>query len=253
MSRFRLTLAAMAVVLAAIAASAQAQDTAIEPAAMDALKQMGQYLRSLKSFQVDAVTTREEVLEDGQKVSSTGTVTLLASMPDYIRSEVSNDRHERLYLYDGKTFTLWAKRVNYYATIPAPDKIGDLIDLLEDKYGIQLPLVDLFLWGTARADLSDIVGAMDLRPAVVEGTTCEHYLFREKDVDWQLWIQKGDYPLPRKVVITTKTDDARPQYSAVYTWNLAPSYNEAAFEFVPTPDTHRVVLEDNTEDSDSAN
>ena len=34
-------------------------------------------------------------------------------------------------------------------------------------------------------------------------------------------------------MITTKTDEARPQTSAVYTWNLAPSFNDAAFTFDP--------------------
>ena len=37
--------------------------------------------------------------------------------------------------------------------------------------------------------------------------------------------------LPRKLVITTKTDEARPQHAVVYTWNLAPSFNEGAFTF----------------------
>jgi hypothetical protein len=247
MNRFRLNLAALALVVA-IAPFAQAQDTAIEPGAIEALKQMGQYLRDLKSFRVEAVTSSEEVLDDGQKVSSDGTVTLLAKT-GALREEVSNDRQERLYLYDGKNLTVYAKRVNYYATVPAPEKIGDLIDVLEDKYGIQMPLIDLFLWGTPHADLSDITGAMDLRPGVVGGTTCEHYLFRQKDIDWQLWIQKGNYPLPRKIVITTKTDDARPQYSAVYTWDLAPSYNDAAFVFDPPADAHRILLK--AENSDS--
>ena len=62
------------------------------------------------------------------------------------------------------------------------------------------------------------------------------------DVDWQIWIQLGDYPLPRKLVITTKTDEARPQHTSVFTWDLAPSYNDAAFTFVPPAGALRVAL-----------
>jgi hypothetical protein len=43
-------------------------------------------------------------------------------------------------------------------------------------------------------------------------------------------------------VITTKTDEARPQHTAVYTWNLAPSFNDAAFVFDPPADAGKVVL-----------
>ena len=78
-----------------------------------------------------------------------------------------------------------------------------------------------------------ITAAMDVGPSDVGGTTCEHYAFRQEEIDWQIWIQMGDHPLPRKLVITTKTDEARPQHTAVYTWNLAPSYNDPAFEFDP--------------------
>ena len=83
---------------------------------------------------------------------------------------------------------------------------------------------------------------MDLGPSAVEGTTCQHYAFRQDDIDWQIWIQKGEYPLPRKLVITTKTDEARPQHTAVYTWNLAPSFNDAAFTFDPPAGAGKVVL-----------
>jgi len=57
---------------------------------------------------------------DGQKIQFAGVANLVTQMPDRLRAEVVNDRHERLYLYDGKTFTLWARRVNYYASVPAP-------------------------------------------------------------------------------------------------------------------------------------
>jgi hypothetical protein len=59
---------------------------------------------------------------------------------------------------------------------------------------------------------------------------------------WQVWIQSGAYPLPRKLVITTMSDDARPEHTAVYTWNLAPSFNEAAFVFEPPAGAGRVLL-----------
>jgi hypothetical protein len=86
----------------------------------------------------------------------------------------------------------------------------------------------------------EITVASDIGPGVVEGVTCEHYAFRQPGVDWQIWIQNGSYPLPRKLVITTMTDEARPQFSSVYTWNLAPSFNDAAFTFDPPDDAKRI-------------
>ena len=39
-----------------------------------------------------------------------------------------------------------------------------------------------------------------------------------------------------------KTDAARPQHTAVYTWNLAPSFNERSFTFEPPPGTAKVPM-----------
>ena len=241
MRRICRTLAVLALAGAAVPALAQ-QPPAVEPGAMAALQSMGTYLRTLKSFQVEVLTTDEDVLDDGQKIQYSGITTILARMPNGLRAEVANDRHERMYLYDGKSFTLFAKRLNYYATVPAPPTIGELASTLDEKYDVTVPIVDLFRWGGPNWSTEGIKGAMDVGASVVLGTTCEQYAFRQDDIDWQIWIQKGDYPLPRKLVITTKTDEARPQHTAVYVWNLAPSFNDAAFVFDPPEGAGKVVL-----------
>jgi hypothetical protein len=120
--------------------------------------------------------------------------------------------------------------------------VGQLADKLDAEHGFGVPLADLFRWGSPGWTTDDITGATDVGPSTVQGTTCEQYAFRTAEIDWQIWIQKGDYPLPRRLVITTKTDEARPQHTAVYTWNLAPSFNDAAFTFQPPADAGQVVL-----------
>jgi len=57
-----------------------------------------------------------------------------------------------------------------------------------------------------------------------------------------VWIQAGKFPLPLKVLLTTTTDDARPQHEATYTWNLAPSYNEKTFAFAAPPDAKKITI-----------
>ena len=206
---------------------------------------MGAYLRGLKAFQVRSESTRDEVLVDGQRISFATSVDLLAQRnPDRMRAEVTGDKHQRFYIYDGATFTLFARRVNYYATVPAPATLGALNDILTEKYNLQVPLADLFYWGGGQKDSAGIVGAIDVGPSQIDDVTCEHYAFRQEGVDWQVWIQLGDYPLPRKLMITTTTDDARPQFSSVLTWNLAPSFNDGAFKFNPPKDAQRIVFSD---------
>ena len=62
MSRNTLTFGTLALALAGIVVSAQAQAPAVDPAAVKALDTMSAHLRGLKSFQVESSTTTDEVL-----------------------------------------------------------------------------------------------------------------------------------------------------------------------------------------------
>lgn len=219
---------------------AAGQQAVMDTAATNALGRMGQYLAQLTEMQVNATITKEDVLPDGQKVQTSGTADLVAVRPNRLRVAIDGDRQQRLLLYDGTTFTVWAPKLRYYASAPAPPSIIQLADTLEDRFNIELPLVDLFRWGTPNAPLSEIRGARDIGPSAVGGVTCEHYAFRQNGLDWEVWIQKGEHPLPRKLVLNTLNDPARPQYTATYTWNLAPSYGRDSFTFVAPPDARAI-------------
>ena len=222
--------------------AAAATSPEVNPAAVKALADMGAYLRGLEAFQITVATTDEDVLDDGLKVQYDGRTELLVKRPDRLRASVTNERHDRMFFYDGATVTLYGKRLNYYASAPAPATIRELADKLEADHGISLPLVDLFRWGNPGYEPTGFTAALDAGPSSVGGLTARHYLFRQPGLDWQVWIQSGQYPLPLKLVITTTTDDARPQHTAVYTWNLAPSFNDAAFVFDPPAGSGRIVL-----------
>jgi hypothetical protein len=62
---------------------------------------------------------------------------------------------------------------------------------------------------------------------------CDHYAFRQGTLDWQIWITTGDKPLPRKVVITNRGDEARPQSVSMISWNLKPEFQDSIFRFAP--------------------
>jgi hypothetical protein len=203
---------------------------------------MGSYLRGLKTFEVDSATSTDEVLDTGQKVQLDGTVRMQVRLPDRLHAEVKSDRKHRDFFYDGKAFTLLARRINYYATVPAPPTLGQLVTELEAKFDLEVPLADLFFWGSEKASPSGLRSAISLGPANVEGTDCDQYAFRQEDVDWQVWIQKGATPLPRKLVITSMDEPSQPQHTVVMRWNLSPSFDDKVFAFTPPAGANRIVL-----------
>lgn len=236
------TLAAAALVavpltIAPPATGADKPDTAkpatadVEPQALDALSKMGAYLRTLKSFEIKAVTTDERVLDNDQKVQFTGTADYKVRRPNGFQITVGDDRKLRQFYYDGKSITVFAPRMGFYATVPAKGTIRETLQAAYDKFGIELPLEDIFLWGTPDDHHGDLTSGFYVGPANVNGIAADQYAFREEGVDWQIWIAQGDKPVPLKAVITTTDDDTQPQFSAVLTWSTNANFGDDTFAF----------------------
>jgi hypothetical protein len=137
-----LTRPALVLAFAALVASAEAQQSsaAVNPDAIKALNDMASYLRNLKAFQVESATTTDEVQDDGQLIQYTAKINFVVQMPNKLLATAASDRNERTFIYDGKTFTMFAHRAGYYATVPAPPTLRELDDALSEKYDIELPL-----------------------------------------------------------------------------------------------------------------
>lgn len=216
----------------------------MEPKAIAALDKMSAYLRTLKTYKVSFKTFKDEVLLSGQKVMIDGTAELTVQKPDRFHASTKMDEAHRdqQFYYDGKTFTIYGNTNKLYATFAAPGTIRELLDVAEQRYNIALPFSDLFVWGTERADPDVLKSAIYIGPTKINDVTCDHYAFQNADVDWQLWIQQGDSPLPRRLVITTKQEEGQPQFISLMDWKLSPKLNKQEFTFVPPKDAYKVGL-----------
>ncbi len=250
MARKILVLGLLAMSLAAPSAYAQTAPTgaaqppanAVDPGSIQALKDMGTYLLTLKRFQVSTELTGEYVLADGQKLQRTATADMDVVRPNRIRVLMKSARSERQLVYDGKTVSLYTPATKYYGTLDFDGTLGALIGLLEEKYGMQIPLEDLFRFGTPEAPLDKIESAMNAGQDFIHDDLCDHYAFRQGKIDWQIWITTGSKPLPRKIVITNRADEARPQSVHMIDWNLKPTFKDAVFKFTPPKGSSKIEI-----------
>ena len=224
------------------AGTARQVTNAVDPASIQALKDMGAHLQTLKRFQVSTELTGERVLADGQKLQHTATAEIDVARPNRLRARMSSARSKREIFYDGKLATLFIPAQKYYSTVEFTDTIGGLVTKLEERYGVEMPLYDLFLWGTPAAPLDKIDSAMNAGQDFVGNDICNHYAFRQGTFDWQIWITTGRNPLPRKLVITNRSDEARPQSVSLMDWNLNPTFKDSVFKFTPPKGSTAVEL-----------
>jgi len=215
------------------AAAATPAANAVDPAAIQALRDMGTYLQTLKQFQVVADLSGERVLTDGQKLQHTANAKLDVQRPNKLRAQMRSARSARDLIYDGKTVVMYMPQQKYYSKAPFDANLAQLVERLRARSGVEIPMADLFLWGTPQAPLDGITSAMNAGQDIVDGTLCDQYAFRQGDIDWQIWIATGPRRLPRKLVITNRSDDARPQSVTLIRWNLNARMADSLFTFTP--------------------
>jgi len=220
-----------------------ATEGVIEDNAVEALKKMSNYLRSANTLAITSEGSLDVVTGDGQRLQLDGTTEYKVRRPGFV-IDYNSDIKSRRFIYDGKSFTVYSPKLGYYATVAAPATNREVLDTIYNKFGISLPLEDLFRWGEgASADrIKALKSAYDVGTATIDGAPTDHYAFRETGVDWEVWIQQGDQPVPRKLVIVDRTDPSRPTFIARLSWKVNPAFTDSDFAFVPDANAKRIEL-----------
>jgi hypothetical protein len=92
--------------------------------------------------------------------------------------------------------------------------------------------------------MADVIVAKHIGRGVIDGVECEHLAFRDLNVDWQLWVEVGDRPIPRKYVITSKSVGGEPQYTLrIKEWKTDAPIAADAFVFTPPAGASKVALD----------
>ena len=210
--------------------------------AVAALKRMSTYLSGLSSFELFSQSTVDVVISTGQRLQLDGEVHYKAKKPG-IWIDLISDIKSRRYVYDGKDFTVYAPKLGYYATMPAPPTNQEFLKSIYDKFGISLPLEDLFRWSDGdQSDIQALTAGFSVGTATIDGVETDHWAFRQGDYDWEVWIQKSGPPLPKKLVIVDRSDPAMPGYTARLTWTVNPTLADSDFSFTPEQKDMKIQL-----------
>jgi hypothetical protein len=219
----------------------RAQAFAIEPEADRLLRKMSDYLAGLKQFRVQTENSLEVILTSGQKILYDSPAECLIQRPNKLRAERKGDIVNQEFYYDGKTLTLYNPDQKYYATVEAPPTIEETLDFARVSLDVYAPRGDLLYKNAYEVLTEDVVSGFYVGESVIGGIKCHHLAFRGNEVDWQIWIEDGDKPLPKKFIITTKWMTGAPQFTAsIKAWDLSPKFSEDTFTFVPSKDAQRI-------------
>jgi hypothetical protein len=222
-------------------ASGHAQAGDVDSDALALLRGSTDYLAATKQFSIVMDTTIEAVLADGQKLQFGHRVAVMVQRPDKLRAERVGELIAQTFYYDGKTLSLDLPQQKYYATAAVPPTLDGMLDFARDKLNVIAPGADLVYANAYQRLTEGLTSAFVVGEAVVEGVACTHVAFRNAEVDWQIWIQQGAQPVPRKFVVTSKRMPGSPQFASVMSdWQTAPSFSDATFSFVPPTGAQKI-------------
>jgi len=180
--------------------------------ALKLLKTMSDYLAGQKNFTVKFLSDVEVITPEVQKIQFSSSGNVSVSRPDKVHASRSGGYADMEMTYDGKQVSLYAKHMNTFAQKDASGTLDELIDKLQED-NVVLPGADLLLTNVYDELSKDVLSARHIGVGIVNGIECNHLAFRNRDIDWQLWIRTGSEPLPCKYVITSKNLAAAPEYT----------------------------------------
>ena len=222
-----------------------AETADVEPEADKILKQMSVYLAGLNKFSITSHSTIDTAIDSGQKIMIDHYNTASISRPNKLFITRNGDAVEQSFYYDGKSFTLHSHLHNYYATVDAPANLSDTLAWAIDKFDLTAPGADLLYKDSYERLSNELISGFYVGKGLIDGVECHHLAFRNAEVDWQIWIQTGDKPLPKRYVITSRWITGGPQFSLNMKWNTRPDFSNDLFNFVAPEKALRIELQSN--------
>jgi hypothetical protein len=224
--------------------TAWADDTnVIDPRADVLLHRMSDYLAQAPYFSVKAEIWQDVQLGSGQRVQAGRTVELQLRRPDRLHAEVRSTRRNRAMYYDGKTFSIFNRAENFYGSADIPGTIDDALDTASEKYGMTMPLEDFLVSDPYKSAVQGLTSGTLLGSVTVLDVPCQHLAFSRGNIDWQLWIEDGPRPVPRKFVITYKDEDGSPQFTAIFShWDFDTKLPDFVFDFQPPAGASKIDI-----------
>jgi hypothetical protein len=223
-----------AIELSGEAQAAGPERSLIDAKAVGLLREMGTYLGASREFSFRADVTYDVVLMDNHKIQYAGTASVAVRRPNNLQVTYSGEERQTRVFYDGQTFIIFDPVRRVFTKSKVPPTIDAAIDKIFDQHGFSVPIADFVYQDPYRVLAEGVESGFMVGRTRVNGRPVVHLAFSQKEIDWQIWIEEGPRPLPRKLLITYKNEPASPQYTAVLShWDLRTRLSDSFAMFDP--------------------
>ena len=140
------------------------------------------------------------------------------------------DEHE-IYIHDG-LLTVFSSGQNFYAQESAPEDLETALHFALNEFEVETPMMDFVFADTLDHLVNDHDTVIYLTgKSRIRGVDCHHVVIRAAGIDMQLWVEEGDQPVPRKVLMTSVSEPGSPRHYAFFDWQVATDLDVTIFDF----------------------
>jgi len=228
---------------APLAYAANPPKQAISDDARDAVAQMGKTLQA-EAFSFQARTLRVYADTNGQPLHIAHSMKVTVHRPDRVLVDLTGDDGSTRMIYDGKTLILFGVDAKKYASFPAPNTIQGMLEQVMGRAGVDFPLSDFLTDSPDKSFLSGVTSGREVNTVTIDGVPCRHLFFTQPPgIELELWVEKNDRSLPRRLIVTYRNLPGQPNYVAeFFDWNFSVHPTDADFIFQPPEGSERIEL-----------
>jgi hypothetical protein len=225
------------------ALAASPSKPAISEDARSALARMGTTLQG-KDFSFQARTIRVYANQNGELLHIAHKFEVTMRRPDRLLVDGTGDDGPRKLIYDGKTAMLALDDGKKFASVPVPDTIDGMMQVVMGHFGVDFPLADFLTKAPDKAFLTGVTAGRQVNTVTIDGVPCRHLVFSQPPgIELELWLENNDQSLPRRLIVTYHTLPGQPNFIAEMSdWNFTVHPSDSAFEFEPPPGAERLQL-----------
>jgi hypothetical protein len=187
----------------------------IDPRVREVLDYTCSALSSARTVTYHAEINFDSVLPSHVKLQYAAELDAAIKRPNRLAISYKSDLGAKAIWYDGRTLTILDPAHKAYASVAAPDSIDAMLTQAAEEKNVSIPMEGFDFNNPCERIYRGIQRGKYVGINDVGGVDCDHLAFSQKEADWQLWIEHGKKPLPRKIVINYKNLPSEPQWAAV--------------------------------------
>ncbi|MBW7909564.1 MAG: DUF2092 domain-containing protein [Kiritimatiellae bacterium] len=224
-----------------------------EPTARQVLRRVCDFFQKAESFSAD-IAASTAIRQEGMSQIFEANSTLAVARPNRISLRFTGGfkASGMECISDGTNLWLYLPALGKYTQSRAPGLLQEVVESPNESamfMGRGLPVVGSLIAGDPYEQMMEgVTEVTHLGREAVDGAECHHLRFTQEQFDWELWVDAGETPIVRKLVMdmskayrdTGKDRMMKTTYS--YTnWSVGQPIPDDVFRFDPPADAKKVV------------